>query len=176
MSATLEPRFATIRKLALSAVVVAVVLAGLIAAARPNAGTKAAPPAPSPATRILSAQESTFDFGTVSMAAGKVTHRYWIKNTGSSPITIQRLYTSCMCTTAALVKANRKYDPYGMPGHGFMPTINAPMAPSESAIVEVVFDPAAHGPAGIGPVDRFVTLQTDREPPLELAFTALVTP
>ena len=178
MSAPLESRLAASRKIVLSAVVVAVVLAGLIVAARPGAVTKPAPQveAPSPVNRILTAKESGFDFGTVSMAAGKVTHRYWIRNTGASPITIRRLYTSCMCTTAALVKANRKYDPYGMPGHGFMPTINASMAPGETAIVEVVFDPAAHGPAGIGPVDRFVTLQTDREPPLELAFTAIVTP
>lgn len=178
MSATLESRLASGRKIALAAVIVAVVLAGLIVAAKPGAVTKTAPQAapPPPVKRVLLAKASSFDFGTVSMAAGKVTHRYWIKNTGSAPITIQRLYTSCMCTTAALVKANRKYDPYGMPGHGFMPTINAPMAPNETAIVEVVFDPAAHGPAGIGPVDRFVTLQTDREPPLELAFTAVVTP
>jgi hypothetical protein len=179
MSATLESGSAKSRKVAISAVVVALVLGGLIAAAKPKPDTtQTAPQAqpPAPVHRILGAKESNFDFGTVSMAAGKVTHRYWIRNTDTSPITIKRLYTSCMCTTAALVKANRKYDPYGMPGHGFMPTINAPMAPGESAMVEVVFDPAAHGPAGIGPVDRFVTLQTDREPPLELAFTATVTP
>jgi len=178
MSATFESKSLAGRKLAVSAAVVALVLGALVVVARPGQGPKAPPQveAPPPVNRILAAKESSFDFGTVSMAAGKVTHRYWIRNTGASPITIRRLYTSCMCTTAALVKANRKYDPYGMPGHGFMPTINAPMAPDEAAMVEVVFDPAAHGPAGIGRVDRFVTLQTDREPPLELAFTALVTP
>jgi len=184
MSATLESRFPAARKVAVGAVVVALVLGGLVVAARPGPATQAVPgveaapkiEAAPQVSRILAAKESNFDFGTVSMAAGKVTHRYWIKNTGGSPITIRKLYTSCMCTTAALVKASRKYDPYGMPGHGFMPTINASMAPNEAAMVEVVFDPAAHGPAGIGRIDRFVTLQTDREPPLELAFTALVTP
>jgi len=178
MSATLDSKFPAGWKLAAGAAVLVVVLGGLVVAAKPGQKPEAAPQvqAPAPVNRLLTTKESSFDFGTVSMAAGKVTHRYWIRNTSDSPITIRRLYTSCMCTTAALVKANRKYDPYGMPGHGFMPTINAPMAPNEAAMVEVVFDPAAHGPAGIGRIDRFVTLQTDREPPLELAFTALVTP
>jgi len=178
MSAVVESKFPAGWKLAAGAAVLVAVLGGLVVAAKPGPKPERAPQvqAPAPVNRILSAKESSYDFGTVSMAAGKVTHRYWIRNTGDSPITIRRLYTSCMCTTAALVKSNRKYDPYGMPGHGFMPTINAPMAPNEAAMVEVVFDPAAHGPAGIGRIDRFVTLQTDREPPLELAFTAHVTP
>ncbi|MBI2959718.1 MAG: DUF1573 domain-containing protein [Betaproteobacteria bacterium] len=124
----------------------------------------------------LAARESKFDFGSISMAAGKVTHNYWIRNTGATPIVITKLYTSCMCTTAALVKAGRKFDPYGMPGHGYIPALNEPLAPNEDAMIEIVFDPAAHGPAGVGPIERVVTIENNAAPPLELALSAVVTP
>ena len=39
-----------------------------------------------------------------------------------------------------------------------------------------VLAPAAHGPAGIGPIDRVVTIENSAGQPLELAFSANVTP
>ena len=63
-----------------------------------------------------------------------------------------------------------------MAGHGFTPRLDERLAPGESAQVEVVFDPAAHGPAGIGQTDRIVTIENDGGPSLELRFSALVTP
>ena len=50
------------------------------------------------------------------------------------------------------------------------------MNPGDDAVVEVVFDPAAHGPAGIGPIERVVTIENSAGRPLELAFNATVTP
>jgi hypothetical protein len=63
-----------------------------------------------------------------------------------------------------------------MPGHTPIPALNESMQPNEEAMVEVVFDPAAHGPAGIGPIDRVVTIENSDGQPLELAFAANVTP
>jgi len=128
------------------------------------------------AAGVLSARETGFDFGSISMAAGKVTHNYRFRNTSSTPVAITQLYTSCMCTTAALVKGGRKSAPHGMPGHGFMPSINESIGPNEEAMIEVVFDPAAHGPAGIGPIERVVTVENSAGRPLELAFSARVRP
>ncbi len=110
------------------------------------------------------------------MARGKVTYRYPIRNVGTDPLEIRKLYTSCMCTTAALVKNGKVSEAYGMPGHTPIPSINIPIAPQEQAYVEVVFDPAAHGPAGVGPIDRVVTVENSAGQPLELAFSAVVTP
>jgi hypothetical protein len=124
----------------------------------------------------LSADESSFDFGTVSMAAGKVAHRFNINNANAAPIIIRKISTSCMCTTAQLLKGGKKLAIYGMPGHGYVPNLDEPIAPKEEAMVEVVFDPAAHGPAGIGRVERLVTIYTGAAQPLELSFNALVTP
>ena len=50
------------------------------------------------------------------------------------------------------------------------------MGPSEAAYLDVVFDPAAHGPAGVGPTERAVTIESDAGEPLVLGFTALVRP
>jgi hypothetical protein len=124
----------------------------------------------------LSSPESFFDFGNLSMAAGKVSHRFRIRNTGDSPVTINKIYTSCMCTTATLITLAGKRGPFGMPGHGVVPAIFETIAPGSGAQVEVVFDPAAHGPAGVGPTDRVVTIHTNESRPLELRFRAMVQP
>jgi len=131
--------------------------------------------APSSAGRLATTQ-AKFSFGPISMARGKVTHRYPITNSGTEPIAVRKLYTSCMCTTAALVKNGKAGETFGMPGHAPIPTINVPINPGEQAFVEVIFDPAAHGPAGVGPIERVVTLENNGGPPLELEFAALVSP
>lgn len=136
---------------------------------------------PEPARQMFAAgsllsPEPYFDFGRISMAAGKVSHRFWIKNTGNAAITITKMYTSCMCTAATLITPAGTKGPFGMPGHGVMPIISQTLAPAAGAQVEVVFDPAAHGPAGIGPTERIVTVQTNESAPLELRFVAMVRP
>ncbi len=162
--------------LAAGAALLIVGVAIVVARPDPSASNRAAPRAESEAPRMLKANETNFDFGTISMAAGNVSHRYWIRNTGEQPIVVRKMYTSCMCTTATLIKGGRKSPTVGMPGHGFMPALNETLQPHEAAMIEVVFDPAAHGPAGIGRTERLVTIQTDLERPLELAFVVNVTP
>lgn len=118
-----------------------------------------------------------FDFGTISMAAGKVNHRFKIKNTANETVTINKMYTSCMCTTALLMASGGKqFGPYGMPGHGFTPSIDQAINSNEEVSVEVVFDPAAHGPAGVGVIQRSVMLENSAGQPVELQFSATVTP
>jgi len=178
--AAAKSQLSTSTKVIIGAGAVILVLGGLIIAAMPEPGANKAPAAASRSTvaaGALSARESQFKFGSIPMSGGKVTHRYWIANAGTEPVLIRKMYTSCMCTTASLVKSSgKKFAPVGMPGHAPIPTINEPMNPGERAIVEVVFDPAAHGPAGIGPIDRVVTIENSGGRPLQLAFTANVTP
>src|SRR3989344_3147780 len=119
------------------------VLAAMIWVARP-AAEKGTVNYPEGSSGALEAKESSFDFGTISMAKGKVSHSFAVKNSGAGPVTIEKMYTSCMCTTAVLMKDGRKFGPYGMAGHGFIPKINEALASGAEAVVEVVFDPAAH--------------------------------
>jgi len=177
-----KSRFSTNLKVIIGAAAAVLAIGGAIIAAMPEPGasksTTVEPNSAGPtnSTGTLNAFVTKFNFGSISMAAGKVTHRYSIVNTSNDPIAIHKIYTSCMCTTASLVKDGEKSAEYGMAGHGPIPTINVPMKPGENAVIEVVFDPAAHGPAGIGPIDRTITIENSAGRPLVLAFVANVTP
>ncbi|MCR4306492.1 MAG: DUF1573 domain-containing protein [Candidatus Yonathbacteria bacterium] len=129
-----------------------------------------------PSAGTLVATESFYDLGTISMSAGKVSRVFKITNSGGSPVQIKKIYTSCMCTTATLITREGSAGPFGMPGHAAIPTISEPIAPNEEASVEIVFDPAAHGPAATGKVRRIIYLETDaQKEPIELSFEATVT-
>lgn len=127
---------------------------------------------------ILLASENFFDFEKVSMANGKVNHDFRVKNNGAKPVKITKVYTSCMCTEAILkMPSGREFGPYGMPGHGgFSPVISQTIAPGEEMVVKVIFDPAAHGPAGVGLIERVVYLENNFGRLAELQFKAVVTP
>lgn len=125
----------------------------------------------------LHSQETSFDFGQVSMAGGKVRHSFSVENDTSSTVRLGRLYTSCMCTEATWTKDGERVGPFGMPGHGFLPPLDQELRPGESASVEAEFDPAAHGPAGLGRVDRQIILESENGQTLaELSFSANVIP
>ena len=49
------------------------------------------------------------------------------------------------------------------------------MAVGEEATITVVFDPNAHGPAGVGLIQRTVTIENDGKP-IEFSFKVIVTP
>ncbi len=127
---------------------------------------------------ILSAEEKSFSFGEVSMAKGVVIKNFKIKNIGTDPVEIAKLYTSCMCTTASFVRVDgSKKGPFGMQGHGYIPSISEVLNPGNEANIEVVFDPAAHGPAGVGRIDRVVSVENSgKSGKLDLSFSANVTP
>ncbi len=124
---------------------------------------------------VLSAQEQSFSFGAVSMADGKVSHSFKIKNTGTGPMTINKIYTSCMCTVASLIKGNDEIGPFGMQGMGVIPNIKETIEQGQEAEILVVFDPAAHGPAGVGRISRVVSVENSGGK-LNLSIDANVTP
>jgi hypothetical protein len=126
----------------------------------------------------LTAMEEQFDFESIPMNGGDVSHRFELKNEGEEPVIIEKVYTSCMCTSAYVVSADgTRYGSFGMPGHATPSKTAVNVAPGESAFVEAVFDPAAHGPAGVGLAQRSIYLETNsaQSPKIELAFQALVT-
>ena len=121
--------------------------------------------------------ETFFDFGNISMAAGIVSHEFKVKNAGDGDAVVSQIYTSCMCTSAIFFNGEIRFGPFGMAGHGFIPKFNGKISVGEEAIIKVDFDPAAHGPAGVGPIERAVYLvQKNGDQPLEIRFRAVVTP
>ncbi|HET8670944.1 MAG TPA: DUF1573 domain-containing protein [Candidatus Saccharimonadales bacterium] len=132
---------------------------------------------PSAATGTITTAGSSYDFGTISMKDGRVNYTYTLKNTSDKPVKITKLYTSCMCTTAVLTAGNQKEGPFGMQGHGVaIPNIAVTLAPGEEGKVAIAFDPAAHGPAGVGTINRTIFVVSESNPTLKLKFKATVRP
>lgn len=105
----------------------------------------------------ISPQE--YDAGTVSMAEGLVEHTYEIKNNGDGDLKIDRIWTSCMCTTAQLKVGERESPEFSM--HSSPIFWSQKIAPKENGFLKVTFDPAYHGPQGTGPVIRAVYLSSN---------------
>lgn len=130
---------------------------------------------PTSAASILTTEEKLYNFGTISMANGNVSTLFTVTNPTSEDIVLKTVQTSCMCTKAYIIKDKEK-GPFGMPGMGFVPPANETIKTKESIDIRVVYDPAAHGPAGVGPIDRFIYLVDSNGGTLELEIKAVVTP
>lgn len=155
-------------------IVIAIGLVGLMFAGRPGAGP--ADSSQASAVSVLTASEKVFDFGSISMTNGLVEHRFTVTNPTDKDITVEDITTSCMCTAAFIVDGDRRQGPFGMPGMGYVPKANMIVKAGGSQQIDVVYDPNAHGPAGVGVIDRFVYLRSKEAGTLQLEVRAVVTP
>ncbi len=99
------------------------------------------------------------DAGTVSMAEGLVEKTFEIKNIGEGDLKIDSILTSCMCTTARLKVGDKVSPEFGM--HTNSTFWSQKITSGGTGFLEVTFDPAFHGPQGVGPVVRVIYLSTD---------------
>ena len=175
-------------KIVISLVTVAILFWGMFVYAKPNKTEIATTDSGieqttnqtsnnSSSTAVLIAPETFYDFGTIQMKNGKVSYSFNIINGGGTDILLERVTTSCMCTVAYIVNKNEKIGPFGMPGHGGqVPKSNYTIRAGETLEIEAVFDPNAHGPAGIGLIERVIKLEYGNGEILNLNFKAVVTP
>ena len=162
-------------KTILTGAIVLLAIGGLFISGRVNQASS--PGAASEVASALAAAETLYDFGTISMKNGNVEKMFEIMNPTDTDIALTSLTTSCMCTTAFIVKDGSRRGPFGMPGHGSsVPRANEVIPASGKLGVAVIFDPNAHGPAGVGTIDRFVYLEDETGGVLELEIKANVTP
>ncbi|KKQ07329.1 MAG: hypothetical protein A3A96_03930 [Candidatus Zambryskibacteria bacterium RIFCSPLOWO2_01_FULL_39_39] len=125
----------------------------------------------------LTASEVFYNFGTISMKNGDVSKEFIITNSTLQDITLKTVLTSCMCTSAFIIEPSGGIKgPFKMPGMGFVPPANEIIGAGESRVVRVVYNPNAHGPAGVGQIDRFVNLTDSLGGKLQLEIKAFVTP
>ena len=166
--------YANMKKTIIIGAVIALGLAGLMLWGRSNqtAGSSQT----SGAISSLSATETSYDFGTISMKDGLVDHRFKIVNSSDGDIQIKKLATSCMCTTAYIESGNGEKGPFGMEGMGYLPPANETIKAGESRDIKVVYDPNAHGPAGVGRIHRNVYLTDALGGALQFEIRAVVTP
>ena len=111
------------------------------------------------------------------MKDGKVSQVFKVRNENRDRLNIDMVYTSCMCTEAKIISRGEEFGPFGMQGHGVNSGLDRSIDPNEEIEVVVIFDPNAHGPSGVGPIERVVTLEGNEHRKLvEFNIKANVTP
>lgn len=107
----------------------------------------------------LEVSPASYDVGTIKMKDGNVVKTYEVKNTSAETMKLQRIATSCMCTKTKIKIGDKETREFGMEGIGDKnPPVNLELPSGQTATVTAIFDPAAHGPKGVGPFDRTVFL------------------
>lgn len=103
----------------------------------------------------VSVSPPAYDFGDIVQSKGPVSTTFAVKNTGGTELVINRLSTSCGCTTAEMEQS--------------------PLAPGASREMTVTFDPMVH-PDQFGKIERVVYLQTSDplQPEMEINVTGNV--
>lgn len=113
---------------------------------------------------------NSHDWGTISMKDGKVEAIFEVKNDGSETLKLYDVITSCTCTTAQLILGDNKSPLFGMHSK-FDYVLEIPSG--ETAQVKAVFDPAFHGPTGVGQISRQITVKTNDASRPQLTFNAM---
>lgn len=92
-------------------------------------------------------EQTSYDFGEISQADGIAFTYFNIKNEGGSALIIDKLSTSCGCTSASIVYQGKEGPTFTMPGHGKENPKNWSVAivPGDTAKIKVYYDPNAHG-------------------------------
>ncbi len=111
---------------------------------------------------------TTKDWGDMGIDKGKVEADFPIKNTGSETLKLYNITTSCMCTLAHLTINSVDSPSFRM---GDRSDYVADVAPGSTATLKVVFDPAFHGPNGVGPVQRQAIVETNDPQNSKLEFS-----
>ena len=113
---------------------------------------------------IMEISPKEYDAGTVSMAADTVKKTFEIQNIGKGDLKITAISTSCMCTTARLRVGDKISSDFGMTRMGDSPAFwSQKIAPGEKGYLEVTFNQAMHGEAGLGDIVRAIYISTDDE-------------
>ncbi len=130
--------------------------------------------APDDAPRIV-LSETKKDLGIVSQKDGTVTTEFTIRNDGGSDLVIDKLSSSCGCTSGRLVYRGVEGPRFYMAGHDYPepdPGWQAAIAPGDEATIAVYYDPTVH-PELTGPVTR--TLSIHSNDPVDFETTVMIT-
>lgn len=96
---------------------------------------------------IIAISPDFYDFADVSQKQGVVSALFEIKNEGKSDLVVDRLETSCGCTSASIVYQDKEGPKFSMPGHGSDEETKdwqLSIPPGEKAQLKVYYDPNVH--------------------------------
>jgi hypothetical protein len=115
----------------------------------------------------LAIESNRYDWGVIDINGGMASYSFPIRNQGETPLKLFNVTTSCMCTTAQLIGDSNQSEKFGM--HEKSSAIFE-VQPGETAQLLVEFDPAFHGPSGVGQISRTITLNTNDPGNSQLTF------
>jgi len=98
-----------------------------------------------PAERpIIVVTPSRKELGNISQKNGVVTTFFDIKNNGKKPLIINKMETSCGCTSASIIYQGKEGLKFGMDMGQEIPKLKISILPGESAKLKVYYDPSFH--------------------------------
>jgi len=117
--------------------------------------------APANAPRI-EIKKTERDLGTISQSQGVVSTDFEFSNVGKSDLVVNKLSSSCGCTSASVVYNGEEGPEFAMEGHGKENPKDWEVAikPGDSAILRVFYDPTVH-PDLEGAVTRTVSIMSN---------------
>lgn len=113
-------------------------------------------------------EPTSFDWGNIPYEGEKATKSFTIRNEGTETLKIYDIRTSCHCTVARASVNGVESQNFGMSG---VSSWVGEVPPGNEAKLIVVFDQKYHGPQGVGPITRFVSVKTNDKNTPELTFT-----
>ncbi len=111
---------------------------------------------------------TSHDWGNVDYGGGVVKKSFTIRNSGTDALRLYNIRTSCHCTRAYVTIGGRDSPNFGMDS---VSSWTGEVASGKEAKITAVYDPAFHGPSGIGPFTRFVSVETNDKANPKLTFT-----
>ena len=105
--------------------------------------------------------EEKFDWGEIDYGGGLTIHSFKIKNSGEKDLEIANLATSCMCTQVYFKGPTGTSSKMGMKGMSRPSSYKGILKPGETGEIVAEFDPAYHGPTGVGKMERVVSFETN---------------
>lgn len=119
------------------------------------------------------AAEKKFDWGQIDYNGPKATKSFKIKNSGSEILKLTNIKTSCSCTSAQIIIDGNQSPLFSM--HSVSSWVGEVQSGKEAELV-VVFDQSFHGPSGVGPIERIISVETNdaKNPKIEFNLTGNV--
>jgi hypothetical protein len=116
----------------------------------------------SEATNLEASPSGIMSLGPVAYGGGIVSKSFEVTNNSDKAIKLRKITTSCMCTAAKVKMGDKETKLFGMEMNGDLnPLIDFDIPAGATVQAIFNFDPAAHGPQGIGAIDREITLFFD---------------
>jgi hypothetical protein len=115
----------------------------------------------------LAVNNQSYNWGNIPINGGDVEATFVIKNEGADTLQLFNISTSCTCTKAWLQNENEKSPEFGMHTQSrYVMNLSA----GESTELRVIFDPAFHGPGGVGSMTRQIMMETNDVSQPEIVF------